>query len=360
MPRITDYDTLVECILKFENCVKANDAQLGFYASTISFSDPGSWLREQEYYKREVYTKTTTSMNCMSWNEEEIGFGRIAKAVQEAVNCTGNDNNLIDRFQKTHFNNQFNKQPDYQVLDKAFYDLYRGSDDKKAFDELTGIFGRKYDIIAFLFFIKNPECYLPIHSRNFDEGFSRLGIDYKTERRCSWDNYIGYVGVIREIQQAINELLPMESPASLLDAHSFVWIVRNDYYKWMPDNKTDDRIRSRKPVATEHLREKALSYGSTSPEHRDAKASTYVRDPHVVELARNRAKGICQLCGEPAPFNDNNGMPYLEVHHVEWLSRGGADKISNAVALCPNCHSKMHIVDDPADVQYLKRKAREE
>ncbi len=29
MPTIADYDTLVEHILKFENCVKANDAQLG-------------------------------------------------------------------------------------------------------------------------------------------------------------------------------------------------------------------------------------------------------------------------------------------------------------------------------------------
>ncbi len=65
-----------------------------------------------------------------------MGFGRIARAVQEAVNCTGNGNNLIDRFQKTHFNNQFNNQPDYQMLNRVFYDLYRGSDDKKAFNEL--------------------------------------------------------------------------------------------------------------------------------------------------------------------------------------------------------------------------------
>lgn len=90
----------------------------------------------------------------MSWHEKEIGLGRIAKAVQEAVNCTGNDNNLIDRFQKTHFNNQFNQRLDYKVLDRAFYDLYRGSDDKMAFDELTGILGKKYDILAFLFFFR--------------------------------------------------------------------------------------------------------------------------------------------------------------------------------------------------------------
>ena len=160
--RITDYEMLAENILKFENCVKTNDVKLEFHADTISFSNSGSWLREQEYYKREVCIKTMTSMDCMSWRVEEVGAGRIAKAVQEAVECTGNDNNLINRYQKMHFYNQFDQQPDYQVLDRTFYNLYQGSDDKKVFDELTEIFGRKYDIITFLFLVKNPDCYLPI------------------------------------------------------------------------------------------------------------------------------------------------------------------------------------------------------
>ena len=41
--------------------------------------------------------------------------------------------------------------------------------------------------------------------------------------------------------------------------------------------------------------------------------------------------------------------PYLETHHIEWLCNGGADTIENTVALCPNCHKKMHVVDDPQD-----------
>ena len=45
---------------------------------------------------------------------------------------------------------------------------------------------------------------------------------------------------------------------------------------------------------------------------------------------------------------------YLEVHYIIWLSRGGADDVSNTVALCPNCHTKMHIVDDPADIDVLR------
>ena len=83
-------------------------------------------------------------------------------------------------------------------------------------------------------------------------------------------------------------------------------------------------------------------------------SSVYVRNPYVAEYAKRRAKGICQLCGQPAPFCDQKGRPYLESHHIEWLSQGGADTTSNTAALCPNCHKKMHIVNDPKDVQKLR------
>ena len=86
---------------------------------------------------------------------------------------------------------------------------------------------------------------------------------------------------------------------------------------------------------------------------RDVTSSVYVRDPYVAEYAKRRAKGICQLCGQPAPFWDQKGRPYLESHHIEWLSQGGADTTDNTVALCPNCHKKMHIVNNPEDVQKL-------
>ncbi|MCD8189512.1 MAG: HNH endonuclease [Clostridiales bacterium] len=49
-----------------------------------------------------------------------------------------------------------------------------------------------------------------------------------------------------------------------------------------------------------------------------------------------------------------NGEPYLEVHHVVWLSRGGADSLDNTVALCPNCHARVHILDAQEDIEQLK------
>ena len=80
-----------------------------------------------------------------------------------------------------------------------------------------------------------------------------------------------------------------------------------------------------------------------------------IKSPYIAEYAKKRANGICQLCGKKAPFNRPDGEPYLESHHIEWLSKGGADSIGNTVALCPNCHKKMHIVNLENDVRKLKK-----
>lgn len=82
-------------------------------------------------------------------------------------------------------------------------------------------------------------------------------------------------------------------------------------------------------------------------------SNQFERNEYVAEYAKKRAKGICQLCKNKAPFNNNQGEPYLEVHHVVWLSKGGADNIKNTVALCPNCHKKMHILNIKQDVETL-------
>lgn len=81
------------------------------------------------------------------------------------------------------------------------------------------------------------------------------------------------------------------------------------------------------------------------------------RSALVAEIVKERAAGVCQLCNKPAPFFNKKGEAYLECHHVVWIARGGADEVYNAVALCPNCHRKMHILDEKSDVDYLKQVA---
>lgn len=103
------------------------------------------------------------------------------------------------------------------------------------------------------------------------------------------------------------------------------------------------------------LYKKAIQHSGPGLLRYQSKTASFVRDRYVNEYAKRRAQGICQLCGEPAPFADRDGVPFLETHHIIWLADGGADSITNTVALCPNCHRKMHILDLEEDVNRLLR-----
>jgi len=71
--------------------------------------------------------------------------------------------------------------------------------------------------------------------------------------------------------------------------------------------------------------------------------ATYVRNPDVVAEVLERANGTCECCRKPAPFlRASDDTPYLEVHHIVFLSKGGEDTVDNAEALCPNCHRQKH------------------
>lgn len=123
----------------------------------------------------------------------------------------------------------------------------------------------------------------------------------------------------------------------------------------LDDTHTDEeKIKHADSLSINELKAIAKKQSTRAPKEVTTTVLQRVRDPYIAEYARRRANGICQLCGVPAPFNRADGTPYLESHHIDWLSEGGEDSIENTVALCPNCHRKMHIVGDPEDVEWLK------
>lgn len=78
--------------------------------------------------------------------------------------------------------------------------------------------------------------------------------------------------------------------------------------------------------------------------------SAYYRDPKVRKLALRRAKGKCELC-KVVGFEMAGGAIYLETHHVIPLGEGGADHISNVVALCPTDHRRAHYAQDRSELR---------
>ena len=122
------------------------------------------------------------------------------------------------------------------------------------------------------------------------------------------------------------------------------------------DRLQEAKRRKAQRLTAEQLRTKAEENQSERASSRAVKTNTFVRNPYVSEYAKLQANGRCQLCGSQAPFKDQNNKPYLETHHIEWLSEGGADTIENTVALCPNCHRKMHVLKLEEDIIKLQKR----
>ena len=109
-------------------------------------------------------------------------------------------------------------------------------------------------------------------------------------------------------------------------------------------------------LSVETLSRIAVNQLQVHPSTYISQVQQYRRNHYIAKNAIKQAQGICQLCNKLAPFYKSDGTPYLETHHIIWLSKGGEDSVMNTVALCPNCHRKMHVVNSKEDIEYLLSK----
>ncbi|MCY1297930.1 HNH endonuclease [compost metagenome] len=89
-------------------------------------------------------------------------------------------------------------------------------------------------------------------------------------------------------------------------------------------------------------RRERLASANRQPEQVVVLTRAFRRNPDVIAEVLLQAGGICEGCGQSAPFQRSDGRPYLEVHHRRRLADGGEDTVENAMALCPNCHRERH------------------
>ncbi len=122
---------------------------------------------------------------------------------------------------------------------------------------------------------------------------------------------------------------------------------------WVKDNTNFINIESIETELTEKVKislssskleiEKRLKLAPIKPLKIQTTQTTFRRNPDVVAYVLKRANGIYEECKNSAPFRKkSDGTPYLEIHHKERLADGGDDTIENAIAVCPNCHRKLH------------------
>jgi len=172
-------------------------------------------IEKHENYKYEIIEDAKNQLLLKTWKENDIGSGIILKNIKNAINVKSN--NLIDWRKK----DDFKKLKANRESEKFLYEFFKSKiKDETAFDNFVEI-GFSYQLIAYLFFIKNHQKYMPISQEKFDEIFSSINIDFKTSHNCSWENYLEYNDIIKLFRKQLSQRY---KSASLLDAHSFLWI----------------------------------------------------------------------------------------------------------------------------------------
>ena len=84
------------------------------------------------------------------------------------------------------------------------------------------------------------------------------------------------------------------------------------------------------------------------------KRTNVIFAPHIAGDSLLKAcEGKCQLCGNPAPFESEPGVPYLE--HCYILTKTA--KISEVfeAALCPNCNQKIIVCNSDEDKLKIRK-----
>lgn len=190
-----------------------------------------------EGYKPLLRTHALGLLQAETWDAASIGAGTILQHVIDAIEIqkdsrTNLTNNLLfwqNRY--GHANREhrilleaLQTPQQRQSMERLLFDFYRGDADHAAtFDQLAD-FGGKYTLIAYLFFLKDMDRYMPIQPTGFDRAFREIGIEFSTLRQCSWENYSIFLGILEGLRPLIAHEAKLLS-VRLVDAHSFVWIL---------------------------------------------------------------------------------------------------------------------------------------
>lgn len=105
--------------------------------------------------------------------------------------------------------------------------------------------------------------------------------------------------------------------------------------------ESEEAAYNRAVVALRQRKSSSLPEGIRTPTAISCEVKRIRRSPEVQAWVLNQAK-YCECCKAKPPFNDLDGLPYLEIHHVKHLSKHGSDTLENTVAVCPNCHKELH------------------
>lgn len=228
------------------------------------------YIDYEENYKYSINQSAKRNLRISDWKTEDVGTGKIQIAVLSAMsikvihNHRNVDNNLIN-WRKI---DNFEKLATNKDLEQLLFDFYKNKiAPQSAFESLINYFN--YQMIAYLFFIKDTNQFLPISQEVFDNVISeKLQIEnFKTTRNKSWSNYKTFIGIIKQTHRFLRT---KDKDATLLDAHSFLWILGKQREEWLISNSLDIEDNSENKIASLENSENKIS---SNKEHKALESS---------------------------------------------------------------------------------------
>jgi hypothetical protein len=190
-----------------------------------------------ESYKPRLRDKALGLLRTGEWSENQIGSGAILNRAIEAIEIQDNRSNLTNNL--VFWQNRFGhanrdhralleaeaNQKLRQEIEALLFNLYRtGGDEGATFNRLSELTGSKYPLIAYFFFLKDMDRFMPVQPTGFDRAFRALNISFSTLRQCSWANYADYNETLDALRPLIRAVAGLKT-VRLVDAHSFCWIL---------------------------------------------------------------------------------------------------------------------------------------
>jgi 5-methylcytosine-specific restriction enzyme A len=125
----------------------------------------------------------------------------------------------------------------------------------------------------------------------------------------------------------------------------------NSEEECLSNTADEDLLNKRVQILKDKLDLSLIPCPNNAPKSSKRASNDYERSPLIKAWVLQYANGKCEACEGISPFKTSEGY-YLEVHHMKPLASNGTDSISNAVALCPNCHRRLHYSIDK--VEYME------
>jgi predicted HNH restriction endonuclease len=336
----------------------------------IQFStfNSSKYFDTEEKYKEAIYKDARETIKNGRWKQEDVGTGKIHQTIVSAIKDKviykqkQYDNNLINNWR---LKDNFEKFKSSKSFEQLLFDFYKskGIDNATVFDELLK-YGHPYNLIAYLFFIKDDKQFLPISQKKFDEIFLELNLPaFKTSGNASFDNYSTFNFVVKQVRDFLKT---KDKSISLLDSHSFLWIIGNQM-------KTENFISPRHIVVppiesqvntlqVEQQIPNEIIIQQKIAEEDDELAFPEGREIYKLHKSKERSKELIRtvkemrlltdqkLCCEVCSFSFTDkygdiGEGFIEAHHlfpISELKEETVSKINDIALVCSNCHRMLH------------------